>query len=105
MKLRDFKREGFIFVKNAGVQNVGRALCGIGIGTLSFVGLTHIVPSWKIQGEFGEKYMKICSIVGVTAAMGGTLMGDLSIHRYGITANKGAYRDSYQSILDKLPED
>jgi len=105
MKLRDFKREAIILIKNHGVHNAGKILGGIGVGALSYVALSQVIPSWKSQTKFDEKYKKVCAIVGLTAATSGFLMEDLSEHKHCLTAGKGTLSEDYLEVFDSLSKD
>lgn len=104
MKLRDFRRESLVLVKNHGVHNAGKIIGGIGIGALGYVALSQVVPSLRSQTKFDEKYKKAVAIVGLTAAFGGTLMEDLSENKKCITGCKGAFSEKYQATIDRLPK-
>ncbi len=103
MKLRDFKREALILVKNHGIHNAGKILTGIGLGAMSYVALSHVVPSWKSQTEFDYKYKKVCAIVGLAAATSGVVMTDFSEHNRCLTANKNGLSEEYLAVLDVIP--
>lgn len=104
MKLKDFKREAVILVKNHGVHEAGKILVGIGIGALSYVALSQVIPSWKSQTEFDKKYKKACVIAGLIANTSGILMEDFSEHNHCITAVKEALSEDYLKELELLPK-
>lgn len=102
MKLRDFRREAIVLVKNHGIRNAGKILTGVGLGAMSYVALSHVIPSWKGQTEFDDKYKRVCAIVGLAAAASGAVMSDFSEHKYCITANKNGLSDEYLEVLDSI---
>lgn len=104
MKLEYFRKEAIVLVKNFGVHNAGKILMGVGTGALSYVGLSHIIPSWKSQTVFDEKYKKVCTIVGLAAVTSGTLMEDLSLNRTCLMADIGVLSPEYLATIDLVPK-
>src|SRR5574344_502898 len=105
LKFRDFKREGLVLVKNVGVREAAKFLLGVGLGSLGYVGLTYVIPSWKVKTDFDEKYMKACVGVGFAATTAAITMLDCSEHHQCITANKGALSEDYIEHVNLLPKD
>jgi hypothetical protein len=104
MKLKDFGKESLVLIKNYGVNKIGRITSSVGVGMLGSVALSQVIPSWKSQTPFDEKYKKIVSIAGLTAAFGGLLAEDLSEHKQCIAACKGTFSNEYLAELDRLPK-
>ena len=102
MKFKYFGKESLVLIKNYGANKIGRITSSVGVGMLGYVALTQVIPCMRSQTEFDEKYKKVISIAGLTAAFGGLLAEDLSEHKERIVGCKGAFSSKYLAELDHL---
>ena len=100
LEINDFKNVSLQFIKNDGLNKLGRGLLGVGVGFLSYSAFTKFVPG--MSDERYDIYNKIVAAVGIGSSFGALLMLDASENKNYLVFSKDKFRHAIDEYMKNI---